>query len=153
MRIAVVRVKGRAGVRGEVEDTLKMLRLTRVNHCTIIDDRMQYKGMLAKVKDYVTWGAIDAEGVAKLLRSRGELEDGAKVTDEYLKKNTRFKSIDSFAREFISNKAELKDIPKLKPFFRLHPPRKGYSGIKRSVKEGGALGYRSNIKKLLYKMR
>jgi large subunit ribosomal protein L30 len=30
----------------------------------------------------------------------------------------------------------------MKPLFRLHPPRKGYKGIRNSVKEGGSLGYR-----------
>jgi large subunit ribosomal protein L30 len=153
MRLAVVRIRGRARVRREVEDTLRMLRLTRVNHCTLIDDREQYLGMLAKVKDYVTWGEVDAEAVERLLRLRGELEGGGRLNDEYLRRNTRFKSIKAFAREFIAHKAELRDIPGLKPFFRLHPPRKGYGGVKRSVKEGGALGYRGKMKNLLYKMR
>ena len=30
----------------------------------------------------------------------------------------------------------------MKPVFRLHPPRKGYEGIRHSVNEGGSLGYR-----------
>ena len=30
----------------------------------------------------------------------------------------------------------------MKPVFRLHPPRKGYKGIRHSVNEGGSLGYR-----------
>lgn len=155
MRLAVVRVRGRAGVRKEVEDTLRMLRLTRVNHCTLIDDRKQYLGMLEKVKDYVTWGEVDAEAVERLLKLRGELQGGGKLSDGYLQKNTRFKSIEAFAREFVAHRAELKDIPGLKPFFRLHPPRKGYGGIKRSVREGGALGRREalGMKNLLYRMR
>ncbi|MDI6655351.1 MAG: uL30 family ribosomal protein, partial [Candidatus Hydrothermarchaeota archaeon] len=33
-RIAVVRVRGRTRIRKDIEDTLKMLRLTRVNYCT-----------------------------------------------------------------------------------------------------------------------
>lgn len=153
MKIAVVRVRGRVGVKKEVEDTLHMLRLTRVNHCVLVDDRKEYLGMLAKVKDYVTWGEVDAETVARLLKLRGELVGGKKLTDEYLKKNTKFKSIEAFVKDFVANKADLKDIPGIKPVFRLHPPRKGYGGVKRSVKEGGALGKRSDMKNLLYKMR
>lgn len=153
MRLAVVRIRGRAGVRKEVEDTLKMLRLTRPNYCVLIDDRREYLGMLAKVKDNVTWGEVDAEAVARLLRLRGELEGGKKLTDSYLKKNTPYKSIEAFAKEFVAHKAELKDIPGLRPFFRMHPPRKGYGGVKSSVREGGALGHRGDMKKLLYKMR
>ena len=38
----------------------------------------------------------------------------------------------------------MKDVEGMKPIFRLHPPRgsKGWGGIKRSYKVGGALGFR-----------
>jgi len=43
---------------------------------------------------------------------------------------------------------------KIKPVLRLHPPRKGHRSIKRSVKQGGELGYHgAAINELLYKMR
>ncbi len=154
-RLAVVRVRGSIDVRGDIRDTFKMLNLTRVNHCTFIDDRPTYKGMLQKVKDYVTWGEVSAEDVEFILRHRGELEGKKKLTDEYVKENTSFESIADFAKAFVEFKAELSDIPKLKKVFRLHPPRKGHKGgIKRSFREGGSLGYRgSEIRNLLYKMR
>ena len=51
-------------------------------------------------------------------------------------------------------KTVMRDVPGLKPLFRLHPPRKGYEGIKRSFKEGGALGYRAEkINALLRRMQ
>ncbi|WP_456474524.1 50S ribosomal protein L30 [Candidatus Pyrohabitans sp.] len=153
-RLSVVRVRGRVGVPQEVEDTLTMLRLTRVNHCVFIDDRPTYAGMLQKVKDYITWGEVSADEVALILRRRGELVGGEKLTDAYVKEHTRFKSIDDFAKAFVDFKAELSDIPDLKPVFRLHPPRKGYRGIKRSFVEGAALGYRGEaMKELLRRMR
>ncbi len=153
-RLAVVRVRGHVGVSREVEDTLRMLRLTRVNHCVFIDDRPTYAGMLQKAKDYITWGEVSAEEVALILRNRGELVGGKKLTDAYIKEHTKFKSIDDFAKAFVEFKAELSDIPNLKPVFRLHPPRKGYRGIKRSFVEGGALGYRGEaMKELLRRMR
>ena len=39
-----------------------------------------------------------------------------------------------------------KDNKKMKPFFRLSPPRKGFGrkGIKKSFADGGALGYRGD---------
>jgi large subunit ribosomal protein L30 len=38
---------------------------------------------------------------------------------------------------------KLKDLPNIKPVFRLHPPWGGLRGSKkRSIREGGALGYR-----------
>ena len=59
-RLAVIRVRGRVDVRNDIKDTLKMLNLTKSNHCVIIDDRESFLGMLQKVKDYVTYGPIDA---------------------------------------------------------------------------------------------
>ena len=47
-RVIAIRVRGRTGVRKEVADTLKMLRLHRVNHAVVIDDRPSYWGMLKK---------------------------------------------------------------------------------------------------------
>jgi len=153
-RLAVVRVRGHVGLPREVEDTLRMLRLTRVNHCVFIDDRPTFKGMLQKAKDYITWGEVTPEEVALILRNRGELVGGKRLTDAYVKEHTKFKSIDDFAKAFVEFKAELSDIPQLKPVFRLHPPRKGYRGIKRSFVEGGALGYRGEaMRELLRRMR
>ncbi len=153
-RLAVVRVRGRVGVNSRIEDTLRMLRLTRVNHCVIVDDRPTYMGMLQKVKDYVTWGEVGAREVALLLRERGELEGGTRLTDAYVRENTPYSSIDEFAEAFVEFRAELADIPALKRVFRLHPPRKGYRKIKRSFAEGGALGYRGErISELLRRMR
>ncbi len=153
-RLAVVRVRGRVGVNSRIEDTLRMLRLTKVNHCVLIDDRPTYMGMVRKVNDYVTWGEVGAEEVALLLRERGELQGGERLTDEYVRENTPYGSIEEFARAFAEFKAELSDIPGLKPVFRMHPPRKGHRRIKRSFAEGGALGYRGErISELLRRMR
>jgi large subunit ribosomal protein L30 len=152
-RIAVVRVRGQVGTNIRIEDALRMLRLSRINHCSIVDDRDSYNGTLKKVKDYVTWGYVDKDEVALILKKRGELFGGKRLTDAYIKENTKFKSIDDFVKSFINFEAELDDIPELKLFFRLHPPRKGHGGIKRSFIEGGALGRRDNMKDLLYRMR
>lgn len=152
-RIAVVRVRGSVGTNRRVKDALRMLRLSRVNYCSIIDDRDSYNGTLRKVKDYVTWGHVGEDEVALILKKRGELLGGKRLTDDYIKENTKFKSIEDFVKSFMNFEAELDDIPKIKPFFRLHPPRKGHGGIKRSFIEGGALGRRDSIKDLLYRMR
>jgi large subunit ribosomal protein L30 len=152
-RIGVVRVRGSVNVNRDIKEALRMLRLSRVNYCTLIDDRDSYIGTLRKVKDYVTWGEVGEEDVALILKNRGELSGGKRLTGGYIKENTKFKSPEDFAKSFIKFEAELDDIPSLKPFFRLHPPRKGHGGIKRSYVEGGALGKRNNMKDILYRMR
>ena len=53
----------------------------------------------------------------------------------------------------LENKIKYKDIPDVKPLFRLNPPKKGYEGIKRAYVNKGALGYRGkDINKLITRM-
>lgn len=152
-RIGVVRVRGGVGTNRKIEDAMRMLRLSRVNYATLIDDRDSYVGTLRKIKDSVTWGDVGAEEVELILKNRGEVSGGKRLTDAHIKENSTFKSIKDFSKAFCKFEAELDDIPNLKPFFRLHPPRKGHGGIKRSFVEGGALGKRDNMKDILYRMR
>ncbi|MDI3538984.1 MAG: large subunit ribosomal protein [Methanolobus sp.] len=151
---ALVRVRGNVNVRGSIEDTLKMLRLHRVNHCVLLNDSPQNVGMIQKVKDYVAYGVIDADTLAEILNNRGMLQGGERLTNEYLAANTKFASIEAFAQAVCEGSATLKDVPNLKPVFRLHPPRKGHAGIKRTVQQGGVLGnHGEDINQLLKKMR
>ncbi|HDI75294.1 MAG TPA: 50S ribosomal protein L30, partial [Thermoprotei archaeon] len=126
-RLAVIRIRGTVGVRKDIEYTLRLLRLVRKFHAVVIDDRPDYLGMLQKVKDYVTWGEIDAETLAELLRKRGRLAGNRRLTDEDVKK-LGYSSIEEFAEAVIEFKAELSDIPGLKPVFRLDPPKGGFKG-------------------------
>jgi Ribosomal protein L30/L7E len=50
-----LRVRGRTGIKGEIADTLDMLRLTRINHAVLLPENPTYLGMLRKGKDYITW--------------------------------------------------------------------------------------------------
>jgi large subunit ribosomal protein L30 len=153
MTFAVVRVRGSVNVKSDILDTLKMLRLHRVNHCVIIPESETYLGMLRKVKDYVTWGEIKPEVLAKMIIHRGKLEGDKKVTDKFIKSNSHFKSIMSFSKAVTAGEARYQDINGIKPVIRLHPPKKGYEGVKRSFQVGGALGYRgSEINALIDRM-
>jgi len=142
MVYAVVRVRGTVNVRHDIKKTLEMLRLNRVNHCVVVEETPSYKGMLQKAKDYVTWGEIEKETLAELIRKRGRLLGDKPVDDEYIRSATPYNSIDELAEAIIDGKIRYREIPKIKPVFRLHPPRKGYEGIKRAYTIGGALGYR-----------
>jgi len=153
MLLAVVRLRGSIGVNRKIEDTLKMLRLHKKYHCVVIPDTPSYRGMLQVVKDYVAYGEIDAETLSMLLRNRGRLKGDKRLTDEYVKEKTGYESIEEFAKAVVEGKASLKDLPDLKPVFRLHPPRGGLKSIKKPYGYGGDLGHHKEIKKLLYKMR
>lgn len=148
----VVRVRGTTGVKKGISDTLKMLRLTRINHGVLVEDTPSLDGMLQKAKDYITWGEIDSETLAEIISKRGEFVGGIRVTDELLAENTDYSSCEDLANALIEGNVKENDID-MKPVFRLHPPRKGYESIRRSINEGGSLGYRGDsIKDLIKKM-
>lgn len=151
---AVVRLRGQVNVRYTIEDTMKMLRLHKVNHCVLVPENPHFKGMVQKVKDYVAFGKIDAKTLVEILENRGRLEGDTRLTEEYIRENTAYDSIQAFAEAVVKGETTLKAIPKLKPVFRLHPPRKGHAGIKRTVQQGGELGdHGDGINALLHKMR
>ena len=153
MTYAVVRVRGTVNVRPDTKKTLQLLNLTRANHCVLLEEKNSTKGMLQVAKDYVTWGEIDKNILFKLINSRGKLEGDKKLTDEHLKSSTSYGSVDQLSQAIMENKFKYKDIPNVKPIFRLNPPKKGYEGIKRSFVNKGALGYRGKeINKLIGKM-
>ena len=142
MAYAVIRVRGQPDVSYDIEYTMGLLGVNRVNHCAIVPENASTKGMLQKVKDYTTYGEINAETLAQLIRVRGRLSGDRMITDEYLAANSEFKTVDDLAKAIIENDYRMKDVEVAKPVFRLHPPVKGYEGNKRSYKNGGALGYR-----------
>jgi len=151
--IAVVRVRGHARIRRDAVETMEMLRLNRPNHCVLLPQNETTKGMLQVVKDYVTWGEVGHETVARMLFHRGEVTGGAKLTDAYVKENSKHPSILSLAKAVEKGEAKLTDVKGMKPVFRLPPPRGGYRGAKTTFADGGALGYRgAAIDKLVDRM-
>ena len=150
----IIRLKGSVNTRPEIKDTLKLLRLNQINHCVVVEDNPVYKGMIQIVKDYVAFGKIDAATLTLILENRGRLEGGDRLTDEYVARNSSFKTIAEFAGAIAGGKAKLGDMPGLKPVFRMHPPRKGHKGLKRTYQQGGALGnYGEEISALVEQMR
>jgi large subunit ribosomal protein L30 len=140
----VIRLRGEVNLRGEIEDTLKMLHLTKVNHAVIINNRPEYVGMLNKVKDVVTWGEISKETIIELIKKRGRLSGGRRFKDETIKE-LGYDSIEDLAGDLYSVKLEVSKLHKIKPVFRLHPPKGGFKGgTKRSVGDKGELGYRGD---------
>ncbi|MEM2943317.1 MAG: 50S ribosomal protein L30 [Methanomassiliicoccales archaeon] len=153
MAYAVIRVRGHGGVKKEIEDTMRMLNLTRPNHCVVVTETDSIRGMLQKAKDYITWGEISEETLARMIKFRGRLIGDKPIDDSYVQEHTNFTSIISFARSVAKDETKYADLPNVKPLFRLSPPRKGYGGNKRSFVSGGALGYRGEkINELIERM-
>lgn len=139
-QLAAIRVRGLTGIKDTVEDTLKMLKLYRKNYCSVVPNNPVNVGMLNKTKDYITWGEIDDGTFKTLVDKRGE-EFKERLTDS--KKKIKY------------NKFITANNKKIKKYFRLSPPRKGFErkGIKKSYQVGGALGYRGDaINNLIKRM-
>ncbi len=154
-RMFVILVRSRLNTKPDVRKTLDLLRLFKLNHGVFITDSPIYKGMLKRIQPYVAFGEPSAEMVAYLLEKRGRLIGNKRLTEEYLQAHTSYKSFMEFAEAFMQFNAELKDIPGLKPVFRLHPPKGGHNrkGIKYPYHLGGATGnYGNDIDSLIKKM-
>lgn len=153
MTYAAVRVRGKVNINPDIKKTLNLLNLSRANHCVLLEEKPTTKGMLQVAKDYVTWGEIDKKVLKEMIDKRGMLSGDKKITDKYIKSSTSYENIDKLTEAIIKQKIKYKEIPDVKPLFRLKPPKKGYEGIKRSFKKKGALGYRGKeINNLLKRM-
>lgn len=150
----IIRLRGPVGVNKDIEYTMKILRLHKVNHCVLLEENDIIYGMIQKIKDYIAYGIIDKQSLINLLKYRGKLVGNKKLKEEDLSKFSSYSNFDTLSEDLLNNKIKLKDIKFIKQVFRLHPPRKGHKGIKRTVQQGGTLGnHGKNITKLLYKMR
>ncbi len=138
-----IRIRGAPGMRGKILDTLNMLRMHKVNHGVLIWGTPSYKGMLIKCKDYIAFGEIDEKTLIRLLRVRGKVEGNKSLTEEHIKNLTNYKNFRELAKALLNGEIQYrgKYIYKIKPIFRLHPPKKGHRGtIKKHYNEGGTLG-------------
>jgi large subunit ribosomal protein L30 len=153
MVYAVIRVRGTVNIKPDIKKTMQLLRLSRTNHCVLLEENVVFKGMLQMVKDYTTWGEINKETLSKLLSERGKLIGDKPLTEEYLKKATPYHSFEKLSEAILKEKVKYREIPEVKPLFRLNPPKKGHRTVKRSFVNKGSLGYRKDeINKLIDRM-
>jgi len=151
---AVVRIRGSVDVRRETKDTFSMLHLRAPNNCIVCPETKDWKGMIEKIKDWVTYGEIDKQTLAALLQKRLHGPNDKKVDVKMLKELTasKYDSFEKFADDLIANKVKMKNFEKIKLFFRLTPPSKGLKSVKEHYPRGD-LGYRGKeINKLLERM-
>ena len=151
--MVIIRLRGVQNLNPKTRDTVKYMRLNRVNHAVVLPDTETTRGMLQVAKDYVTWGEVDAKTLAAVIKARGRVVGDKPITDAFVAKGSPYKTIDDLAAAIASGKFRYQDVKDVKPIFRLHPARKGIEGVKRSFQAGGALGYRGpDINELLGRM-
>lgn len=100
MSWAVVRVRGQINVKPKIKETMRLMRLNRVNHCVIIPENDTYQGMLNIIKDYVTWGEVDPETTQIMLESSGKKSGRENFTKADLK-DSPFKTIKALSLSLI----------------------------------------------------
>ncbi len=132
--LAVVRIRGRVGVRWPISETMQRLNLKRVNNLTVVYGSKSNIGMIRKCNDFVTYGELDSDMLNRLVAREG-------LTPS----NDDIKQINEGKKRFADIVAG--------GFLHMHPPRGGYEGIKRGYSTGGALGYRGkDINELINRM-
>jgi len=148
--LAVIRIRGRTGIREPIEDTLRKLRLTRINHMVVVPESKEFKGMLNLAKDYITWGEISKETLALALRERALLRGRKKIKEDEMKESLGYGSFEEVADYLISGKT-LTSLKNIVPVLRLNPPKGGLESIRKSYKSGGTSGYRGDAINVLIK--
>jgi len=125
--IAAIRITGDVNLKGEVRETLKRLRLRRKYSCVVLKESKINKGMIVRVRDFIAYGEIKKDVFISLIEKRGQLIDKTKKSD---------------AKKIIEELEKGKKYTELnfKPFFRLHPPRKGIEAKKHFGVGKGVLG-------------
>lgn len=71
MMLAVLRIRGRIGIRKETEDTMRMLGLDRKHSLAVIPKTAPNLGMIKKSEDYVTWGEAEEKTLEALKKKAG----------------------------------------------------------------------------------
>ncbi|MEK6852406.1 MAG: uL30 family ribosomal protein [Nanoarchaeota archaeon] len=137
--LIVIRISGMVDVPENVQYALNNINLRRKYSAILMQENPENVKLLNKVRSFVAYGKISDENLMKLISLRAEsLNAKCKINVESIIKGLEKKSL----REL--------DI---KPFFRLHPPRKGIESKKHFGVGRGVLGdNKEHINALLERM-
>ena len=139
-KIIAIRMRGIINVAPDIKKTLNMLRLRKKFSCAILDDTPENIGKLKKVQNYISYGAVEDNVIKELIKKRARTSG-----------NKLAKLNENDVKEFIDGKRKLVDL-KIKPFFRLHPPRGGFKKNTRKLYPEGILGKNDKINEIIMKM-
>ena len=131
--ILVIRISGMVEVPQGAKETMHRLKLRRKYTCVVLKEEPQIRGMIEKIKDFAAYGKISQDDFKELIEKRGQPIDKKKKIEVF---------------DFQKDNFEQHN---LKPFFRLHPPRKGIDSKVHYPK--GVLGnHHDKINELLRRM-
>ncbi|MEK6847221.1 MAG: uL30 family ribosomal protein [Nanoarchaeota archaeon] len=136
--LIVIRISGMVEVPDKIQAALFNMRLRRKYSAVLMHETIENIKLLKKLRDFIAFGKISDENLAKLITLRGE--------------GLNSKKIDAKSIIIGLDKKPIQELG-LKPFFRLHPPRGGIESKKHFGVGKGVLGdNKENINKLLERM-
>ena len=139
--IAIIRIAGLVNMKIEIEETLFRARLRRKYCCVILKESPELTGILKKIRNVVAYGNINEETLVALLKARGKVLEDTKA---------KLQNHEKLAKEIMAGK-KLDEL-KIKPFFRLHPPRGGLKNSKLHYPRGTLGDHKEDINKMIMKM-
>lgn len=136
--ILVIRISGMVEIPQSVQETLYRMRLRQKYAAILMHDGPETRKLLEKVRNFVAYGEISEKTLEQLLTVRGERIDGKKVDAPKIVAELPKKGLEELG---------------MKPFFRLHPPRRGIDSKKHFGLGKGVLGdHKEHIAKLVERM-
>ncbi|MBD3185682.1 50S ribosomal protein L30 [Candidatus Bathyarchaeota archaeon] len=152
--LVAIRIRGNVNKYRNIKKTFEILRLHKANHAVLLKATPSINGLLFKVKDFIAYGIINEDTLAKMLAKRARLNGHKPLDGKSVKKFTGKDSYDDLAAALINFELKYTDIKDICPVFRLHPPRGGFpKGLKVQRSMGGVLGFHGkDINKIVVKM-
>lgn len=138
--ITAIRISGQVGLKKELVETLFRLRLRKKYTCVLLEETPEILGMLDRVRNLIAFGKIDEKTLNELIKARAK---------KLGKKNEKVSDSEKVTKEILSGKT-LEEL-KIKPFFALHPPRKGIE-TKKHYPRGVIGNHGDKLKDLLERM-
>ncbi len=137
--IAVIRISGLVNVDADIKEAFNRLRLRRKYSLILLNPSEDNKKLLIKLRNKIAYGNINPETLVSLIEKRGQsIKKGQKIDAEKVISQLGKKNLEELG---------------LKPFFRLHPPRKGIEAKKHFGVGKGVLGdNREKINDLIARM-
>lgn len=123
--ILAIRISGLVKIDRDVEETLYRMRLRRKYVAVLLEDNANNRKLLKRIRNFIAFGNINDNVLEKLIETRGKSIDGKKIDAKKIVQEINKKSLEKAG---------------LKPFFRLHPPRKGIESKKHFGVGKGVLG-------------
>jgi len=108
--IVVIRISGKVEIPTDAQETMFRVGLRKKYTAIVMKENTESQNLLQTVRNFVAYGKIDSKTLEELVFKRGKSQGSKKIDAK--------KVAEIIEKEGIEKSG-------IKPFFRLHPPRKG----------------------------